>query len=480
MTMLPDASPAIQVPLDLQQHAHAFLVGLEGVGLSGAAVLLARRGLRVEGVDREPGIRCEALRAQGIPAAAEAEVASLPRGVDLVVRSAAVPLDHPLMQRAAADGMRIVTYAELLGALMQDREAICVAGSHGKTTTSSLLSWALVEAGVDPSFLVGGTVRGLETGARAGRGPHFIAESCEFDRSFHQHRPQVAIVTNVDLDHLDYYADLAEIHEAFRVFAARIPEGGTLVVGDAAAHIFRGHEEVSDTRIRARIQTYGPSPEADWRIVDIEDVAGASRTRFELVHEGRSVGRFEIPLLGLHNALNATAAIAASAAAGVSPEQVREPLASFRGVGRRLEQVADASGILILDDYGHHPVEIRAVVRGLRKSYPDRRLVLIFQPHQASRTRCLLAEFAAALAEADAVLLPPIYFARDSEQERRTVTSEDLARQVRAEGGAATTFPSLAALEEQTILLLRDGDLVVTMGAGNVDEVAHGLARRLS
>ena len=301
-----------------------------------------------------------------------------------------------------------------------------------------------------------------------------MAESCEYDRSFHHHAPRVGVVLNVDEDHLDYYADLAEIQEAFRVFAARVPADGRLVVNDAYAPLFQ-----DDPRIVAPLETYGFGEDATWRVGEPENLGPGEGVTFALQYRGEAAGRLDLPMVGRHNALNATAAAAACLALGLSFEEVARGLRTFRGVGRRLERIADRGGVLVLDDYGHHPAEIRATVRALRRRHADRRLIVIFQPHQASRTRCLLKEFAAALAEADEAWIPPIYFARDSEEERRSVTSDDLAAHVRNEGGRATTLPDLDAVVDHALAHVRPGDVVVTMGAGNVDEVSRGLAARL-
>ncbi len=281
-------------------------------------------------------------------------------------------------------------------------------------------------------------------------------------------------MTNVDEDHLDYYRDLAEIQESFRVFAALLPEDGVLIVNDAYAPLF-----ADDDRICAELQSYGFSAEAYWRAGEPQPEEGGRLTRFELHRDGELLGTLRIPMSGRHNVLNATAAAAAMAASGVAFDKIAAALAVFRGVARRQQVVAEVGGITVLDDYGHHPAEIRATLGALRTRYAGRRLVVIFQPHQASRTRCLMKEFAVALAKADEVWLPPIYFARDSEEERRAVTSEDLARHVRNEGGSAQPLPDLAAAVRQGVRHLVPGDVVVTMGAGDVDEVARGLAARL-
>ncbi|MEZ6007214.1 MAG: UDP-N-acetylmuramate--L-alanine ligase [Planctomycetota bacterium] len=450
----------------------AYLLGIGGVGMSGAARLLAARGIEVRGSDADPG--GAAARLAGVPLEVTGEATVLPDGVDLVVRSAAIGPGHP--QRAAAEerGLRMWRYADLVGALMADRVGIAVAGCHGKTTTSSLVASALAHAGTDPSWLVGGTLRAFGGGARAGAGPHFVVESCEFDRSFHAHRPHVAIVTNVDEDHLDYYADLAEIQESFRVFAALLPSDGQLVVNDAHAAVFRG-----DARLRAPLVTYGFGDDAAWRVGEPELTGDGRGVAFSLKGPDGRTTCATVPMLGRHNALNAAGAIATLVAAGVDRDAAEAGVAAFGGVGRRLELVAERRGVLVYDDYGHHPAEIRAVVRALRQRHPQRPLRVLFQPHQASRTRCLMREFASVLAEADSVWMPPIYFSRDSEEARRSVKSGDLVRHVRNEGGVAEEVESLDELVDFALERVAPGDVVITMGAGNIDEVARGLAARL-
>lgn len=462
---IPDAS--------LSGHANAWLVGIEGVGLSGAAQLLRARGLTVGGSDRSPGPRAEALKALEIKVTQDESEHAIPGDVDLLVHSAAIPAHHAQLVEARRRGIETWKYADALGALMADRLAICVAGCHGKTSTSSLAASALMHAGRDPSFVIGGDLREFATGARHGTGQHFVAESCEFDRSFHSHRPTIGIITNVDEDHLDYYADLAEIQESFRQFAMRIPATGLLVVNDAYVDLFR-----DDPRLDAPVCTYGFGADADWRCGDPEITEDGRGTRFEVT---TPEGRFEItlPMLGRHNVLNATGAAAALHGAGLSFDEIAAGIAAFHGVGRRLEHIATRGGIELIDDYGHHPAEIRAVVRALRRRYGQRRLIVAFQPHQASRTRCLLREFAAALAEADEVWMPPIYFARDSEDERRSVTSADLVKHIGNEGGQALPFEDLDAVIAHGVAALREGDVLVSMGAGNVDEVSRGIAERL-
>jgi UDP-N-acetylmuramate--alanine ligase len=468
------AAPLAPAFGSLKGHASAYLVGIGGTGMCGAAELLRARGLQVGGSDRAGGARIDRLSRIGIRVDLEDGASPLPPGTSLVVASAAVAAAHPQLVEARRRGIPVWKYAECLGALMEGRQGIAVAGCHGKTTTSSLVAQALHRAGRDPSFVIGGEVRALASSARPGRGPHFVAEACEFDRSFHRLRPQVAIVTNLDADHLDYYRDMEEIRESFRDFARLLPEGGLLIVHEDHADTFR-----RDALRRARVETYGVREDADWRATDAWWDARDQVTRWRLARSDGTEALMRVPLAGHHNVLNATGAIAALVEAGLSLEEAAEGIAVFGGVGRRMERVAEAGGVLLLDDYGHHPTEIRAVIRAVRSRWDGRRVVVVFQPHQASRTRALLEGFGSALSEADEVWLPPIYFARDPEEERRRVSSEDVAARIALHGGKAQTFASLLDVVEHGTRALRPGDVVVTMGAGDVDEVARGLAARL-
>ncbi len=466
--------PAAPTPRSLEGHSSAHLVGIGGTGMCGAAELLLARGLEVSGSDRAASPRTDRLARLGARIDAGEDASALPASATLVVASAAVPPTHPHLVEARRRGLPVWKYAEALGALMEGRTGICVAGCHGKTTTSSLVATTLWRAGRDPSFVIGGEVKDLGASARAGSGPCFVAEACEYDRSFHRLRPTLAIVTNLDADHLDYYRDLEEIRESFRAFARLLPAKGVLFVHEDHAEVFR-----HDPALRARLETYGPSEGADWQAVAARYDPAAGAMRWTLLRRGTPLGDLTLPLSGLHNVHNATGAAAALLSAGLSFEEVARGLAAFGGVGRRLETIADRGGVLVLDDYGHHPTEIAAVVRAVRTRFDGRRLVLVFQPHQASRTHALLGEFGEVLAAADEVWLPPIYLARDSEEDRRRVSSEDVARRIVANGGRARAFPDLGAVVAHAAASVRPGDVVVTMGAGNVDEVARGLAARL-
>jgi UDP-N-acetylmuramate--alanine ligase len=442
--------------------ASVHCIGIGGTGMNGLARCLLARGWAVSGCDQRPGAGA-ALAAAGARLHAGHDPAHLDPRPDLVVRSAAIRDDHPEVVAARRAGIEVVKYAEMLGRLMAGRDGIAVAGCHGKTTTAGWIAWLLDRAGLDPGFVVGGVVPQLGAGGRDGGGRPFVAEACEYDRSFHHLRPRIAVITNIEEDHLDYYRDLAEIVEAFGVFAGR----AEVVIGC-----------VDDPRVAgllarrpAAARGYALGRDAFWRAQDVAVRDG--RWSFEALREGRAAGRFAIGLPGAHNVFNALAVLAVGAELGIPMETVAAALDGFTGAARRFQVLGERRGVTVVDDYGHHPTEIAATIAAARARFPGRPLWCVFQPHQHSRTRALLREFAGAFAGADRVLLPDIFFARDSEEERRKVTSEDLARLLAGRGTAAEYRPTfddvLAALDRG----IPDGAVLLTLGAGNVDEVAR-------
>ncbi|HVY62592.1 MAG TPA: UDP-N-acetylmuramate--L-alanine ligase, partial [Planctomycetota bacterium] len=345
-----------------------------------------------------------------------------------------------------------------------------IAGTHGKTTTTGMISHCLVAGGLDPTMVVGGSIPALGGSSRVGRGELMVAEACEYDRSFLNLRPEVAVVTNIEEDHLDYYRDLADIRSAFRAFAGQVPHHGRILVcaeDPGACETVLG--------LAAAVESYGIAVEgAHWRALDL-DLAGGLPT-YTLARRGERICRVELLVPGRHNVLNSLAAIGACAAAGLAPEVAARALASFGGVNRRFQLVSSAGGLAVIDDYAHHPTEIRSVVRAARQRYPHGNVIAIFQPHQHSRTRHLLGDFAAALAEADLVVLPDIYFSRDSEAERRAISAVHLVAELQRLGADARHIPQFEAIAAHVGAVAREGDVVITMGAGDVWKVAHLIA----
>jgi UDP-N-acetylmuramate--alanine ligase len=458
-----------------------WMVGAAGTGMSGLARLLAAAGAVVRGEDADGGEALDRLVQEGF-AMQLGTAPALPEDTDLVVATAAIPAAHPTLVRARARGLPIRTYAQTLGQLHLERTGVSVAGTHGKSTTTCLLTWCLLRAGLDPGFIAGATCGVLGGNARpgsgrtpagpfAGRGGLLVTESCEFDRSFHNLRPATAIVNNVEAEHLDCYADLDEVIESFTHFAGSLPpasDGGFLLI----AHEGANRERVC-ARTRAAVETFGPHAEATHRVERAAD--GGVR----VISRGRESLRWHPSLIGAHNALNAAAAGVMALRLGADRAAVEAALSDFPGLDRRQQAIgripAAPSDVRVFDDYGHHPTEIRVTLRAFREAFPGQRLICVFQPHQHSRTRHLLEDFGRAFSDADRVILPPIHFVRDPESERALVNSEMVADRVRAAGGDAVAVSDLAAATASVRACVRAGDIVVTMGAGAVWKVARTL-----
>jgi len=446
------------------------LVGAGGAGMSGLARILIARGDRVSGSDIRDGPAIQELRRLGMPVTIGHEGSHVEPGVERLVISAAVPPDNPEVREARTRGVPVLSYAEVLGEWTVEREGIAVAGTHGKTTTTAMLSLILLRTGADPTFLFGGECAALGGGARHGRGPHFVVEACEYRRSFHALRPRWAVVTNIEEDHLDCYAGLPEIRESFSRFARNLPEGGALLVEAGAAPVFDG--------IPARRLIYGVQPGVDLQGSGV--VLEGGRSRFQVAFDGESVGAFQLRVPGLHNVLDALAAIGVSLELGLDPGAVAEALREFPGVRRRFEHRGEPGGVALISDYAHHPTEIRTVLHTARVRFPGRRLVVLFQPHQHHRLRALFDGFAGSFQDADEVLFADVYAVRDSAEDRARVGSRDLARAVEARGGQARATGRLEESWRVAAGAVRPGDVLLALGAGDIGERIDELARELS
>lgn len=488
-----------------------YLIGIGGSGMSGLARLLASRGAVVSGSDREKSDLTDGLVAQGMVVGYDQSAAVLPEQCDLVVASAAVRPDHPQMIAATTRGIPALTYAEALGKCMIGRTGIGVAGTHGKSSTVGMLGYALIQAGIDPSVIVGATcaqlgddpgasndtpgrfntpggARGnagfrlgsdaIPIGDMAGKPGVLVAESCEFNRSFHHLHPTLGVVLNVEADHLDVYGSLDAVVEAFRDFARLLPpasQGGWLLIGHDGAH----RREVT-AGVEAEIETIGFAPDADWQVSFDQPSHTVS-----LRHKGKPAASWTLGVPGQHMAYNSAVGVAVGLHLGASGHRLGAALSNFRGIDRRMQLLGEKNpggivrpGVRVYDDYGHHPTEIDATLRALREFErpEDRggRLICVFQPHQHSRTRFLLEEFAQSFSKADIVIVPHIYFVRDSEIEKSKVSSGDLVDKLRARGVSAMHLYPFEAIVEQLQNLCRPGDLLVVMGAGPVWQVAKG------
>jgi len=443
--------------------ASIHFMGLGGIGVSGLARILLERGYRVSGCDLAPSRLTDALAARGAAVYAGHDPSHLD-GVDLLVVSSAVRPENPELAAAVERGLPIVKRAALLGRLLRGLRTIAVAGTHGKTTTSALVVALLLDAGLDPTAFIGGEVPALDGNARGGHGAWAVAEADEYDRSFLRLAPAVAVITNIEADHFDIYRDLAEVEEAFAAFVALLPADGTIV---ACADDARVRDVVAHAS--CRVVRYGLDAPADWTARDV--VFDSAGTRFTLHAPGAGAIPVVTRLSGRHNVANVLGALAAAAQAGVAPAAAIETLARFAMPRRRQEIKGHArGGALVIDDYAHHPTEIRATLAGLRARYPDARLRVAFQPHTYGRTRALLAEIAGSFGDADEVAIAEVYAARQeaSRDEGARVGGREVAAAA-SRVGARATFT--ATLDDAAAWLGRDDGpdvALVTMGAGDI------------
>ena len=449
------------------------LIGIGGIGLSAIARVLLADGYQVSGSDAQPSALTAELQGLGMRIFAGHRAENV-AGADLVIVSSAVPHSNPELQAARQAGIPVVKRAELLGDMMADRWGIAVAGTHGKTTTSALISFVLYGLGFDPTFIVGGILQDLGTNARLGHGPHFVVEADEYDHTFLGLRPRVAVVTVIEMDHPDCFADLEAVSADFLRFLQLVPEGGTLVGCADQARVVDLLRQATQGRAVTAV-TYGLRAEGDWQARDVcvNEWGGSD---FDVWHAGQVVGRARLRLVGLHNVSNALAVLAVVDRLGLDLAQVLEILPRFHGVRRRFEIKGEAQGVIVIDDYAHHPTEIRATLAAARRRFGQRPLWVFFQPHTYSRTRALLDEFAVSFGDADHVLISEIYAAR--EKDDLGIHARDLVQRVRhPDVRYVATLPEASALLQAE---LRPGDVLLTLGAGNGDQVGESVlqARR--
>ena len=448
-------------------------VGIGGAGMSGIAEVLATQGYRVSGSDLAESAVTRRLAGMGVSIAI-GHTASHVKDADAVVVSTAVADDNPEIVAARERGIPIVPRALMLAELMRLKQGIAVAGTHGKTTTTSLIASVLAEGGLDPTFVIGGRLLAADANARLGQGDFLVAEADESDASFLYLTPVIAVVTNIDADHMETYGhDFARLTRAFVDFVQRLPFYGVAVLctDDPTVRLVR------DAIVKLAV-TYGLAEDAELRAVDVENAGG--RMRFNAQAKDAPDLAVDLALAGTHNVQNALAAIAIGREVGVPDAAIAKALAEFKGVGRRFQRFGDLAlagggSFTLIDDYGHHPVEMAATIAAVRASFPERRLLLAFQPHRYSRTRDLFEDFARVLSTVDALVLTDVYPAGEA-----PIVAADgraLARAVRVAGKVEPVFvETVAEMPAAIRALARDGDVVLTMGAGSVGTVPGQLA----
>jgi UDP-N-acetylmuramate--alanine ligase len=448
------------------------LIGIGGSGMSPIAKVLLEMGHRVSGSDLKGSPTTLNLEARG----ARIQIGHRPENVgraDLVVVSTAIAEDNPELLAARQRGIPVVHRSDMLAALLNERHGIAVAGAHGKTTVTSMIALVLERAGLDPTVVIGGELNDIGGSAKYGRGDYLVAEADESDRSFLRYRPRIAVVTTIEADHLEYYdGTLAKMVASFEEFLRNTLPGGLAVLG------------IDDPRVSAigarrtgRQTTYALEAPADYTADNLALADGGSA--FDVHHRGSRLGRMSLVVPGRHNVANALAALAVAAEVGILFETAREHLANFHGAKRRFQFIGEEGGVTVVDDYAHHPTEIRATLRAAREGWPDRRLVAVFQPHRYTRTHFLMEEFGKAFGWADAVVVGRIY-SPPPEKPIPGVTAERLARLIEAARGRP-----VALIEDNRDIVnylartVQPGDMVITMGAGDIWMVAEELVARL-
>lgn len=457
--------------LDPSDSRPLHFVGIAGAGMSGLAELLVRRGARVQGTDANPAGAPD-LVAMGI--AVHAHDATLVQGARAVVYSSAVPATHPELVLARALGLPVIRRAEALGEAVQGGALVAVAGTHGKTTTTVMTTEALAAAGFDPTGVAGGRVGAWGSNLRAGSLHTFVVEADEYDRSFLALTPTVAVVLNVEADHLDIYADVHDITATFTRFMA--PARAVVVCNDDVGAATLPQDGARDV-VRYAVDLPGASGVVGARLVARDLVLDAHGARARIEFDGDAQGELQLQVPGVHNVRNALAALGAGLMLGARVSDMLPGLARFAGVERRFQRIGRRHDVLVVDDYAHHPTECAATIAAARAAYPERRLVVAFQPHLYSRTRDFADAFGAALAQADACLLCDIYPAR--EQPIAGVTSALVADAMRVAGRAPVWTGAREACAAALRAYVRPGDLVVTMGAGDITHVGPLLLEAL-
>lgn len=448
----------------------AHLVGIAGTGMRSLATVLLQWGWRLSGSDVSRDLP-QLFPRDRIATFSGHFADHVPRNADEIIYSDAIPPDNPELLRAAELGIPAYSYFQTLGRLMASGQGIAVAGTHGKSTTTAMLAELLLRAGLDPTAVVGATPIGEQTGGRAGNGRLMLVEACEYRANFLHLTPLHAAILGIEPDHFDYYKSCDQLESAFSRFATSLPPDGFLI---AAKDCETTARVVANAK--CQVETFGFTPSADWSADEITCHRG--RYAFRLLHCGEPLGEVRLRVPGRHNVLNVLAAAALARANRVSREVIAEGLSRFKGLQRRLEIVGGWRGVTWIDDYAHHPTEITAGLETVRQMYPSRRVWCLFQPHQVSRTRCLLDELAASLQNADKVIIAEIFHCRETPQ-IGDVTAVDLAERVRRLGGIVTpghrTEPIVRRLQDE----LAPGDVLVTMGAGNVRRIGDEIFERV-
>lgn len=452
-----------------QTKEHIYFIGIGGISMSGLAEILASRGHQVSGTDVKETAVTKHLQSLGIHINFGHRAENITDDITLVVYTAAIHDDNPELRAAHEKGIRIMDRAHLLGQIMDEyHDSVAVSGTHGKTTTTSMVSEILLAAEKDPTITVGGILPTIGSNLRIGNSPYFVAEACEYFDSFLQFNPFIAIILNVESDHLDYFKTLENIRRSFHAFAQRVPNNGLLVISEKIDNV----EELTDG-LTCHVETFGLSEKANWRAENIVHEADG-RNSFDVYHNGEFFTTIHLHIPGEHNITNALAAIGASAFLGAAPEDCVKGLHHYTGTERRFQLKGKKDGITVIDDYAHHPTEIKAALAAAQ-NVQHNTTWCVFQPHTFSRTRFLFDEFGEAFGDADEVIIADIFAARETDD--GTVSAAQLAERIAQTGKSARYVGDFAAIESYLREHCKSGDLLMTVGAGDVYKIGENFLK---
>ena len=455
--------------INFKKPIHIHFIGIGGISMSGLAEILMQEGFTVSGSDTKKTPLTEKLESLGAHIFYSQTAENITDDIDCVVYTAAISKENRELIETVARKIPRLTRAELLGQLMKNyKNPIAVSGTHGKTTTTSMISHVLLEGDLDPTISVGGILQAIGGNIRVGNSETFITEACEYTNSFLNFFPKISIILNIEEDHLDFFKDIEDIRSSFKQFASLLPKDGTLIINtdiDNYEEIFEG--------LNCNVITYGKSPSALFRASNIEyDEKGFAS--FDLMKSGEIIDHIKLSVPGEHNVSNALASIALSRLIGIPMETIKKGLLSFTGTDRRFEYKGMMDDVTIIDDYAHHPTEIEATLKACAH-YPHKELWCIFQPHTYTRTKAFMNEFADALSHADHVILADIFAARETDT--LGISSKDLADKIKAKGCDSHYFPSFEEIEKFVKANCNAGDLLLTMGAGDVVKIGEDLIK---
>lgn len=453
--------------INFKQPQHVHFIGIGGISMSGLAEVLLKQNFTISGSDTKPSALTQHLVSLGATVFYPQKASNVIAGIDVVVYTAAIHKDNEEFAEVKRQGIPMLTRAELLGQLMKNyKTPIAVSGTHGKTTTTSMLSHVLLQADEDPTISVGGILKAIGGNIRVGNSDVFLTEACEYTNSFLDFFPKISIILNVEEDHMDFFKDIDDIRSSFHRFAKLLPEDGALILNKN----IEKHETITNG-LNCRIVTYSESRDADYSAANIifDELGNAS---FDLVKYGVLSGRITLSVAGNHNVSNALSVIAAADLLSISLEDIQKGLLSFTGTDRRFQYKGERNGVTIIDDYAHHPTEIKATLSSAQ-NYPHREIWCIFQPHTYTRTKAFFHEFAEALTLADHVILADIYAARETDT--LGMSSEALAEEIKNLGTDAYYLSSFEAIENFVLEKCIHGDVLITMGAGDVVNIGDSL-----